>query len=171
MGNGNFVAQGSKAILEARSDGDGPVPSTGTPDADAEIAALVSLEQRHEEREECLHLLQELTGGRIAQDVLLDSRVLSGERLEFRYEIGVAQETNVEQQIDVVWDAEFVPEGHERNGHPSSGRILSKFACQPFPQIVNGDIRGIYDAIGVFAELAESLTLEADTVEHRHMRK
>jgi hypothetical protein len=36
---------------------------------------------------------------------------------------------------------------------------------------VNGDIRGIYDAIGVFAELAESLTLEADTVEHRHMRK
>src|SRR4029453_3906752 len=102
------MAGRDEAFLQPLGDYHRPVAPSGASDADVEIAAALAFEQGKEKREEILQPIEKRFRIRILEDIPADARVFTGEGLEIRHEIRIAQEAHVEQQIDVVRAADLI---------------------------------------------------------------
>src|SRR6185436_19712462 len=126
-----------------------------TTDADIEVTPSFPLEQRNEKGEERLQALQEALGVRILEHIAPNTRIFASQRLPGGNEVWIAQKPHVEQQIDVVRHAEFVPESEERDRQTAGRSFLAEVPTQEVPQLMHAEIGGVDDAVGVGADFRQ----------------
>ena len=112
MGHGHLISKRGKTFLESTGNGNGPMTSASTTDADIHIAAAFSFKERNEEFKEAFHLANERNGVRIGQHIVPHPRVFPCQWFEVWNKKRVPQEPDVEQQVNVVRHPEFETKCH-----------------------------------------------------------
>ena len=76
MLEGNFVADGCEAFLQAAGHGNGTVASSSTADGNGQVAARLTFKQRNEKLQQLLEMLNEDDGIGVRKDERTYARIL-----------------------------------------------------------------------------------------------
>src|SRR5215210_48189 len=144
--------------------GDGAVSAAGTADAEGKVGFAFCRVSRDEEGEKSAGSIQELLAVFRAEHGLAHGVVVACERPDIRVVVGVGEEADVEERIDVEGGAVLEAEGDQADGHPV-GEGLRKL-LEPRPGIERGVTRGVNDEVGHLPDVREVLPLAVDGIEY-----
>src|SRR5215210_1786989 len=144
--------------------GDGAVPTAGAADAEGKVGFAFCRVSRDEEGEKSAGSIQELLAVFRAEHGLAHGVVVACERPEIRVVVGVGEEADVEERIDVEGGAVLEAEGDQADGHPVGERLRE--LLEPQPGIKRGVSRGVNDEVGHLPDVREVLPLAADGIEY-----
>src|SRR5690348_4679636 len=146
---------GEAALLEGFFDllgeHDGAVFAAGATESNRQIAFAFANVVRDEVGKKALNAAEKFAGLRKRTDVLLDLGILAGIAAKTRDEMGIGQETDVENEIRIRGNAKLVAETHDGHEHRTLVRILETL-CDEVAQLVDVELSGIDDHVSEFAD-------------------
>jgi len=125
MRESHMITNCGEAFLQSFGDRNRPMAPAGTANSDIEITTPFALEERNEQFKELLQLIEKGLRLRIVQYITQNTGIFPSQRLEVWNEEGVAQESYIEQHIDIVGNAKLVPESDQRNGELAISSFLT----------------------------------------------
>src|SRR6266545_770028 len=142
------------------------VASPRTADGDGQVRLALALIRGQEKREQILEPPEQLPALLVLQDERAHPLVAPVQRAQLVDEVGVRQEADIEHEVRVDGNAVLEPEGDQRGGQAgaSLGRAVQRH--QELLELVDGERRGIDDAIGDPAQVGKRLALGEDPVQH-----
>ncbi len=99
MRDSHTISKGLEMLSNRIRDENRAVAPAGATNGNGDVGLPFLLVLRNEEVEEALQSAEELAGLRLVVHELDDSRILSCQGLQVRYEVRIRQETNVEHEI------------------------------------------------------------------------
>ena len=146
---------GEAALLEGLFDllgeHDGAVFAAGATESNRQIAFAFANVMRNEVGKKALNAAEKLPGLRERTDVLLDFGILAGIAAKAGNEMGIGQETDVEDEIGVRRDAKLVAETHDGHEHRTLVGILETLGDE-VAQLVDVELSGIDNHVSEFAD-------------------
>src|SRR5215467_13222494 len=138
----------------------------GAAEGHGEVCLALPLVEGEKESQEVLDLGEQRPALLEGHHELLHSRVAPIQALEAVHEVRVGQEANVEDEVGVVGRAVLEAEGHQRHGEGIRGALGAVAFDEALLELVDGQSRGVDDAVRALAQVGERATLGPDALQH-----
>src|SRR5215467_12347470 len=138
----------------------------GAAQGHGEVRLALPLVEGEKEAQEILDLGEERSAILEGHHELLHGRVASIQALEAVDEVRVGQEANVEDEIGVVGRAVLEAERHQRHGEGIRRALGAVALDEALLELVDGQPRGVDDAVRALAQIGERATLGPDALQH-----
>src|SRR5262244_1856125 len=140
--------------------------AAGAAHGHGEVGLALPMVQGEEEAKEVLDLGEEGPALLERHHELLHRGVAAVQALEAVHEVRVGQEAHVEDEVRVVGSAMLETERHEGHRQGISGARGTVAFDEPLLELVNGQPRGVDDAIRALPQVGERAALGPDAFQH-----
>jgi len=134
----------------------------GTPERNREIRLAFRFVRRHQQREQIAEPRQELLGDRLLQEEPGNGRIATGQRPELVDPVGVRKEATVEHEVDVDREPVLVAKAENAHLHRAVARLVAEGIDDAIAELVDGEVRGVDDHVGLGLDDLEGLTFRID---------
>ena len=141
-----------------------PMATAGAAERDAQVRLALAHERRHEQLEQRVEPSQELLRLRLAEDVVAHCLIAARERAKVVDPMRVREEAAVEHHVDVEREAVLVAERHHAHLQPGVERVAGEQLDDPGPQLVDVEIAGVDDDVGLLLQRLQHPAFALDAV-------
>src|SRR5439155_25425991 len=144
------------------SEHDGSVVAACAAERDDQARLALRAVCRQGQLQELHDELEESSCAGLPEHVVPNGRFQAGQALEVGYPVRIGQESDVEDEVRLEWDAELEAKGDHLDGHDLRGRLAWNEAPDALLQLPDRKAAGVDDVVRKRARPGEAETLLGD---------